>query len=243
MRTIEYVTLEPSRNEDAIRELIVMLASYAATGETMVATLPAHLDSPIYKEVTMGLYHRSKKEGWFFSSCAYLAHWVLECAGFAFVKGIGRTGKADNPLARLAWHEWSEPVTDATEFESGDIVQIGETNWSAHVTVALADNDSRERIDGISTGLLVAQYGQEGRLDKDSKPIGGEVKLLPVKRNPAKATQAHGSRTACRVLRVSRLLEECGSLSPLKIPRLLFDWPGFATLRADLELDSREPGA
>lgn len=242
MRTITYIELPAIRDEDLIRDLAAMLASYAATGETMIAATPAALDSPIYLDVTMNLLAKSKKEKWKqpFSGCAYLCLWVLECCGFAKVAGLKRTGLPDNPLTRIAYHRLSEAVRDTTVFESGDLIQIGETSWTAHVYVCLADNESAERVSESATGILGAHYGQEGLLgdsdlDGDLEGIGGAVKLLSITRKDSMRSQAHGKRTACRVLRLSRLLEATDELTPFKIPELLYRWPGFAELRARIE--------
>lgn len=245
MVSIEYVTCKPCTDIETIRELAAMMASYAATGGTMIATVPCPLSAPIYSEVTMGLLAKSKKEGWYFSSCAYLCHWVLECLGLEDLPAIGRTGKADNPLSRLAYHPLSEPIKADTAYRSGDCVQIGSTNLSAHIYMALADTESRDTISPDSTGILGAHYGQEGLTgDTDlhpstaPEPIGGAVRLLPIKRQPP-YHQVHGTRDAMRKLDLSKLLGAAIAtpLGPLKmnVPRLLWDWPGFARLQGRLE--------
>lgn len=224
-------------------ELAAMLAAYAATGETMIATVPCPVTSPLYDEVTMGLRPLSLAQGWYFSSCAYLCHWVLECLGLAEkdAKGkvlIGRTGKADNPLSRLAYHHLSEPIGADTVFASGDIVQIGQDN-SAHIYVALADNEAQDAIGAESTAVLGAHYGAEGLSgDTDLNPItppeliGGAVRLLNIKR--AFHGQMHGNRRAFRVLRLASLALPHEAFA-LHIPSRLWDWPGFADLRSRAE--------
>lgn len=151
---------------------------------------------------------------------------------FDGVSGIGRTRRADNPLSRLAHHKLSEPVKADSVFESGDIIQLGTTNATAHVYVALADNEARGETKQESTAILGAHYGQEGIFNSANQAIGGKVSLLPVTRSGN--TQAHGQRRAMRVLRLSRLFEETDDLSPFKVPAALYSWPGFAPLRRRL---------
>lgn len=246
-KQVPYTYFPAVRDEDIIRDLAAMLASYAATGGSMVAAAPAALDSAIYLDITMNLLARSKAEHWKqpFSGCAYLCLWVAECIGFGNVRNLQRTGKPDNPLTRIAYHELSESISDASVFESGDFIQIGETSYTSHVYVCLADNESAERVSQSATGILGAHYGQEGLmgdsdLDGDLEGIGGAVRLLSITRNLAKHTQSHGKRTACRVLRVLRLLEATETLTPFRVPDSLVAWPGFAELGARIQSQHAE---
>jgi hypothetical protein len=131
--------------------------------------------------------------------------------------GIGRTGKADNPLARLAWNALSEGLGAEDTVESGDIVQIGE-GGGTHVYMAMAGNSS----DSGPRNILAANYGQEGAIDKHGTPIGGKVGEYSLK--IVAGHQLHGSRRAYRVLRLVRLLEECEKPETMRIPREVHDF-------------------
>ena len=48
------------------------------------------LYTPRYRDVTLDLQDRADEEGWYFSSCAFLPHWMYECLGLAEWSKIGR---------------------------------------------------------------------------------------------------------------------------------------------------------
>lgn len=219
--------------EDLARELGAYLACYAATGGLMVAGQGALLDSPIYRHVTLDLYRKSIEQKWKqpFSSCAYLCHWVLECLGLYVVRGIGRTGRADNPLSRLAYHRLSEPMGAKTKawpfgavYESCDILQIGD-GGRAHVFVALANNRPAE-LESVDEprGVLGAHYGQEGLRDAEKRPLGGVVKMLPIRHAAAGGQLMFGERRGYRALRLCALLEDTKELGSLFVPKPLREW-------------------
>jgi hypothetical protein len=129
------------------RRLAWALGMWAVAGDAGRAAL----GDPVYEEITLGLQETAKREGWFFSSCAFLPHWMLETLGLTLPQ-IGRTTKADQPLSRLAWNPLAEFVKPSDELVIGDVVQIG-SNGDSHVLVV-------ESFDGST--LHSFDYGQPG---------------------------------------------------------------------------------
>lgn len=142
------------RNVNAHRRLAYALAWHAVGGE---AGRPQY-DDPVYEDVTLGLQNDARDQGWFFSSCAFLPHWIYEQLGLDEVPKIGRSRTADQPLSRLAWNPLAEAITPDTELLTGDTVQIG-SNGDSHVMVVREYTPPSNGQPGV---LESFDYGQPG---------------------------------------------------------------------------------
>ena len=111
----------------------------------------------VYSGITLGLQDAARQQGWFFSSCAFLPHWMLETMG-VLRPYVGRSTDADEPLGRLAWGEDSQAVKTDDRFLTGDILQIG-SNGDSHIFVVLEYDPPTAEHQGR---LLSADYGQPG---------------------------------------------------------------------------------
>lgn len=118
---------------------------------------------PVYENITLGLQQTAREQGWFFSSCAFLPHWMLETLGLVRPY-VGRSTDADEPLSRLAWGDDSEAVRLTDEepfgprFLTGDIVQIG-SNGDSHIFVVVDYTPPTTDHEGT---MISADYGQPG---------------------------------------------------------------------------------
>lgn len=177
------VTEIPLSTIEEKRRAAWALATYAVDGER---GRPAHGD-PVYTRITLGLQDDAARQGWFFSSCAFLPHWLFEALGIDRPY-VGRSREPDEPLSRLAWGEDSEPVTPATRFLTGDVIQIG-SNGDSHVLVVLDYEPPSERNQGQGH-LVSADYGQPGgkirhrhvHVDQGMLIITDEARTRPARR-------------------------------------------------------------
>lgn len=129
------------------------------------------IDDPVYAQVASMQADRdagrsrnrtSKKEGWFFSSCAFLCHWWLESAfpdaiAAGALPWVGREKQKINPLSRLIWGHGSRAPTRFDVFQPGDILCCWppKRGNKAHIFVALEH-------DPESGTLVSGDYGQPG---------------------------------------------------------------------------------
>lgn len=123
------------------------------------------IDDPVYRSIAsnaaaraagLSLYELSKIQHWDhpFSSCAFLAHWLLETLG-VLEPWVGRESHGTNPLTRLAYTapQSRNPKPDEV-LQCGDVILIGHDAHTWHIQCAI----SHDPDGGI---LMVAEYGQE----------------------------------------------------------------------------------
>lgn len=106
----------------------------------------------IYRALTYDNDRKSRGQKWFFSSCAYLPLFIYECCLGLDVPGLGLTGVADNPVARLG--KYAKPIDYPGDFEKGDTFCMWDSpsTSDAHIVMVLANHSETEE-------LLIAQLG------------------------------------------------------------------------------------
>lgn len=113
-----------------------------------------HLGDSVYEFITNGIQPIAIKQGWNFSSCAFLPLFIYECLGINlnWVFRDKPNNPPSNPLSRIAWAPESIAFKPGYVLQRGDTLQTG-SNGDSHVSLIL----------GFDSELLrSADYGQPG---------------------------------------------------------------------------------
>jgi hypothetical protein len=112
----------------------------------------SHVEDPVYEHITN--HKLSIKQGWYFSSCAFLPLYVYEALGInlSWVYRDKPGEEPSNPLSRLAFAPESISYTPDYKLQTGDTLQTG-SNGDSHVSLILSAE---------TEVINSADYGQPG---------------------------------------------------------------------------------
>lgn len=152
-------TKVPTVSFERWRESAIMLAQFATNhGEGR----PDGDNDRTFIDITQNLHEISRREGWFYSSCAHYILWIYRCLNVQS-KRLELTAEPDNPLSRIAFHPLSTSMYNKAPsiIGPGDVVHIG-SNGDSHVLMCTAIR----RIDSEPVWKMRIANGGQG-LPKD----------------------------------------------------------------------------